>query len=240
VNAVHGTKVLRVRAIVFDLDGVLVDSMPVIRSCWTDWANRRGLNPGTVLADLHLTAQELIRKHAPDLDPVAESRATAQAQAQAQAGLRAFEGAAELLVSLPRNVWAVVTSGRRELALRHLALADLPVPDVLITGEDTARGKPDPAGYLLAAQRLSVPPDECLALEDSPGGFHAAVDAGMRAIAVTTSHAATDFPNASLVIDSILGLEVLVPRRANAEGLLVTVRTSATRGNDGPQMSTGA
>jgi sugar-phosphatase len=230
MNDVHGTTVIPVRAIVFDLDGVLVDSMPVIRGCWTEWATRRGIDPAGVLADLHLTAQELIGKYAPDLDPVAEARATALAQAQAQAGLRAFDGAAELVSSLPRNAWAVVTSGRRELALRHFALAGLPVPGVLITGDDTARGKPDPAGYQLAAERLGVRPEECLALEDSPGGFRAAVAAGMTTIAVTTSHAATEFPDAGFVIDSIGALEVSVGGRSAADGLLVAVDASGRAG----------
>lgn len=203
----------RVGAIVFDLDGVLVDSMPAIRAYWTEWARRHRVNPEMVLAALHLTAEELIRMFAPSLDASAEARATAAGQAQMETGIVPLEGGRALIDRLPRSGWAVVTSGRRELALRHLTLGQLPVPDVLITAEDTARGKPDPAGYLLAAERLRIPATRCLAIEDSPAGVRAARSAGMAVIAVTNSHPVSELRQADAVINSLTTLRLIVDEK---------------------------
>jgi sugar-phosphatase len=204
------TQTFRVRAIVFDLDGVLVDSMPAIRAFWTEWAGKHGVNPEMVLAALHLTAEELIIKFAPSLDANTEARATAAGQAQMETGIVALEGARALIDTLPLGAWAVVTSGRRELALRHLALGQLPVPDVLVTAEDTPRGKPDPSGYLLAAEGLGIPPARCLAIEDSPAGVSAARSAGMAVLAVTNSHPASELTIADAVLDSLTSLRLTV------------------------------
>jgi len=224
-----------VKAIVFDLDGVLVDSMPAIRAYWTDWANRRGVGPEMVLASLHLTAEELVRKFAPSLDASEEARVTAEGQAKMETGIRALDGGRALIDRLPPNRWAVVTSGRRVLALQHLALGYLSVPSVLITAEDTPRGKPDPAGYLLAAERLRIPPTECLAIEDSPAGVRAARAAGMAVIAVTNTHPANELAEADTVIDSLASLRLTIdhqqrPIEVIADGRADTELTSeATR-----------
>ena len=195
-------------AIVFDLDGVLVDTMPAIRAAWAEWATSRGVSPDVVLSDIHLTALELIRKFAPTVDPVAEALNIASRQATLHTSVVAFDGAAGLIAGLPVGRWAIVTSARREPALRHLALAGLQVPQVLISAEDTPRGKPDPAGYRLAAQRLEVPANACLAVEDSPAGIRAARGAGMTALGVTNTHAASELREADAVIASLAGIDV--------------------------------
>jgi sugar-phosphatase len=213
---------LTARAILFDLDGVLVDSMPAVRAAWTDWAGRRGLTAETVLGSLHLTGEELVRKFAPGLDPADEAHAIAVRQAALDVRIAALEGAGGLLDRLPPDSWAVITSGRRALALRHLQLGRLPIPDVLVTAEDTPRGKPDPSGYLLAAERLGIPPAECLVIEDSPAGVGAARSAGMKVVAVTTSDAASDLGDADAVVASLVSVRpVLDPR-----GLLMAVEVS--------------
>ena len=199
-------------AILFDLDGVLVDSMPAIRAYWTGWATRHGVRAEEVLAHLHLTAEELVRRFAPSLDPEAEARATAEGQAATETGITPLEGGGALIERLPPDRWAVVTSGRRLLALRHLKLGRLPVPTVLITAEDTPRGKPDPVGYRLAAERLGIASGECLAIEDSPAGVRAAADAGMAVIAVTNTHTAADLRQADAVINSLASLRLSVDR----------------------------
>ena len=213
----------RAGAIVFDLDGVLVDSMPAIRGYWTDWARRHGVSAETVLGSLHLTAEELIRKFAPSLDASAEARATAVGQARIETGIAAFEASRALIDRLPRNRWAVVTSGRRDLALKHLALGNLPVPDVLITAEDTPRGKPDPAGFLLAADRLWIAPSQCLAIEDSPAGVRAARSAGMTVIAVTTSHSASALVEATAVVNSLAALRLTVDEHRMPTQIVVSL-----------------
>jgi len=195
-------------AIVFDLDGVLVDTMPSIRATWTRWAAKRGLPPAEVLASIHMTGIELVRRFAPDVDPHAEVRRISAGQARTETALARFDGALELLEKLPADRWAIVTSARLEPALRHLAMAGLPVPHVLVTAELTPRGKPDPAGYRLAAERLGVSTDRCLASEDSPAGVRAAVAAGMFAVGVTNTHDPAELADARLVIPSLLALSV--------------------------------
>ena len=197
--------------------------MPAIRGYWTDWARRHGVSAGTVLGSLHLTAEELISKVAPSLDASAEARASATGQARIETGIAAFETSGALIERLPRNRWAVVTSGKRALALRHLALGNLPVPDVLITAEDTPRGKPDPAGFLLAADRLRIAPSECLVIEDSPAGVRAARSAGMPVIAVTTSHLASELVEATAVVNSLASLRLTVDEQGVPMQIVVSL-----------------
>lgn len=99
----------------------------------------------------------------------------------------AIDGARELLLSLPHNRWAVVTSCGRTFAESLLKDAALPRPFVLIAAEDVAAGKPAPDGYLKAAQALGVPPERCIVVEDSSPGLTAARLAGMDAIEVGSS-----------------------------------------------------
>ena len=195
---------LHARAIVFDKDGVLVDTMAMIRAAWSAWAAARGLDREDVLSSIHMTGVELITRFAPSSDPAAELRWISAHQAESGPTIVPFPGARELLARLPRGAWAIVTSGRREPTLRHLQAAGLPLPDVLVAAEDTPRGKPDPAGYLLAAQRLGVPPDDCIAVEDTPAGVRAAADAGMYVVAVTNTHPASELTDADAVVPSLL------------------------------------
>lgn len=183
--------------------------MPSIRATWTRWAIERGLQPAEVLAAIHMTGVELVRRFAPELDAHAEVRRISAGQATREGPLGRFDGALETLERLPEDRWAIVTSARQEPALRHLTMAGLPVPRVLVTAELTPRGKPDPAGYRLAAERLGVAPGACLAVEDSPAGLSAALDAGMFAVGVTNTHNAPELAHANLVIKSLTALDVV-------------------------------
>ena len=192
----------------FDLDGVLVDTMHVIRAAWAGWAADRGLSADEVLASIHMTATELIDRFAPSADPATEIRAIAARQSMLDPKVVAFPGAAQLLEVLPERAWAIVTSARREVAVRHLEMAALPVPAVLISAEDTPRGKPDPAGYRIAAERLRVAPERCLAVEDSPAGLSAALAAGMFAVGITNTHSRRELAHASAIVASLTTIEV--------------------------------
>jgi len=206
---------------VFDLDGVLVDTMPSIRAAWTQWALARNLAPSEVLASIHMTGVELVRHFAPEVDAHEEVRRISAGQARTETVLARFEGSLELLERLPLDAWAIVTSARLEPAMRHLTMAGLPVPRVLITAEETPRGKPDPAGYRLAAQRLGAAPGDCLAVEDSPGGVRAARDAGMISVGVTNTHEASALHEADAVITSLTDLEVVVHSSEGASRISV-------------------
>jgi mannitol-1-/sugar-/sorbitol-6-phosphatase len=209
------------KAIVFDLDGVLVDTMPTIRAAWTQWAIDRNLAPGEVLASIHMTGVELVRRFAPEVDPMAEVRRISARQASSETSLARFDGSLELLESLPQNRWAIVTSARQEPAIRHLTMAGLPVPHVLVTAEQTPRGKPDPSGYRLAAERLAVDPRECVAIEDSPGGVRAARGAGMMTLGVTNTHEPSELRDANALISSLADLEVTLGPGEDVGGMSV-------------------
>ena len=177
------------RGILFDLDGVLVDSAPYIEQQWRSWALAKGLSPEPFLRVCHgRRALETIRLAAPDLDAEAEIAAFKPEDASGMAGLVPVNGAARLLQLLPSNSWAVATSGPRATAMQRLKAAGLPVPATFICAEDVLRGKPDPDVYLAAAAGVGVVPSDCLVIEDAPAGIEAARRAGMRVIGLTTTH----------------------------------------------------
>ena len=196
------------RAVVFDLDGVLVDSTGYVEQQWRRWATSKGLAVETFLKVCHgRRALDIIRLAAPHLDADAEVAAFAPEAGTADPVLGPVEGAACLLQALPVGSWAVATSGTRAVATDRLRRADLPLPGVLICAEDVVRGKPFPDAYLLAAAGLGVAPTECLVVEDAPAGIEAARAAGMPVIALTTTHRCEELP-ADACIASLAGIHV--------------------------------
>ncbi len=195
-----------------DLDGVLVDSRECIELVWRAWTAERGLDPAPFLAVAHgRRISETIRMVAPALDARAEAAALDALEERETRGLRAFPGAAALLAALAERERAVVTSGSRRVAMLRLETAGLPMPAVFVTSDDVRRGKPEPEGYLLAARRLGAPPDDCVVIEDSVTGVRAARAAGMRVIAVLTTHAASQLGEAQVRLDSLARLRVARP-----------------------------
>jgi mannitol-1-/sugar-/sorbitol-6-phosphatase len=180
-------------AILFDLDGVLVDSAALIELQWRHWAERRGRDPSPFLRVCHgRRAVETIRLAAPDLDAEAEVARLDPANERVDEPLRPVSGAERVLGALPPGAWAVATSGPRATAVSRLSQARLPLPTVLVCAEDVESGKPSPDVYLRAAARLGVEPGRCLVLEDAPAGLEAAAAAGMPALGVTTTHPAAE------------------------------------------------
>ena len=194
------TRWIPCRALLFDSDGVLVDSDASVVQSWSRWARRWHLDPDEVMAVVH-------GRRSADTVAVliaAEQRGPALAEVdryevEDAATVTALPGAADLLSALPPGSWAVVTSGRRELAVARLEAAGLPVPSVLVCAEDVPDGKPDPAGYLRAAAELGVPAAECVVVEDSPAGVGAGMAAGATVLGV--SERALGTPAAAVVPD---------------------------------------
>lgn len=183
-----GTRI-EVEAVLFDMDGTLVDSTSVVERIWRCWAARHGLDPDAILAVSHgRRGEETIAEFAPvGTDLARETEWMQEAELAERKGIVPVWGAAALLAALPPERTAVVTSASRELALVRLSLAGLPAPDVMITAEDVVRGKPDPEGYERAARRLGVAPGRCLVVEDAPAGLRAGQAAGARVLAVATT-----------------------------------------------------
>jgi sugar-phosphatase len=189
------------------MDGTLVDSRVVVERHWRLFGARHGLDPEPFIAAGHgRRTSDVLRELAPDLDAVAEARAIDAGEEADLAGLVAVPGAPELLAALPRAAWAVVTSAHRSLALSRLAAVGLPVPDVLVCGDEVERGKPDPEGYLRGAELLGVDPAECLVLEDVPAGIVAGRAAGSLVVAVATTFPIAALAAADAVLPDLHGL----------------------------------
>ena len=202
---------LRCRALLFDLDGVLADSTASVEHHWRAWAERHGLDPDALLHVVHgRRAIDTIRDVVPTLDAEAELAALVAAEAGDTTGVTASPGAAALLPRLPAGSWAVVTSGVRAVALARLRAGGLPLPPLLVPADEIARGKPDPEGYLTAAARLGVAPDDCVVFEDAPAGVAAARAAGMRCVALTTTHPASALASAHRIAPSLAGVQVTI------------------------------
>jgi sugar-phosphatase len=196
--------VIRCGAILFDLDGVLMDSRVCVERHWTRWANSRGIDLALVLAEAHgRRTTDTIRAVAPSLDIEAEARLLEAAEAVDFDGVTTLPGAAELLEALPSGSWTVVTSGTRALATGRLAQGGLPIPPQLITADDVERGKPDPQPYLAGAAVLGLDPAVCLVVEDAPAGIQAGKAAGMTVLTVTTTFEASALMAADYVVASL-------------------------------------
>jgi sugar-phosphatase len=180
---------LPVSAVLFDMDGVLVNSKAVIERVLQRWAVRRGLDQAAMLHLPHgQKTSDTIRSVAPHLN-IAEEVAWLDAEEERDLdGITEVKGAGALLGSLRPSEWALVTSAGRDLAPLRLAAAGLPLPQTMVSGESVKRGKPAPDCYLLGAELLGRKPAECVVLEDAPAGIAAGIAAGMRVIGVATTY----------------------------------------------------
>jgi sugar-phosphatase len=192
------------RAVLFDMDGVLVDSLPTIERHLREWADRHGLDADEVFAASHgRTNRELVRVVAPRLDAAAEADGLVAEDMRDVAGLVACPGARALVDRLPSGSWAVVTSAYRPVARARLEEAGFPEPEVLVTADDVAKGKPNPAPYLTAAHRLGVPARDCVVFEDAPSG----VESARRAAATVVGVAGTIDAGALATRHTVAGLD---------------------------------
>jgi sugar-phosphatase len=197
-------------AILFDLDGVLVDSTGSVTRQWRRWAEEQNLDPQKVVEIAHgVRTIEIVRKLAPHLDAEAEVVRLEKREADDHEGVAVMSGAAELLKAIPESRWCVVTSGTRYLATSRLELANLPTPKVLVSADDVSKGKPDPEPYLMGARLLGMNPAECLVIEDAPAGIRAAHAGGMKAIGITSTYPASALQEADAVIQKLTQIKVL-------------------------------
>jgi sugar-phosphatase len=200
------------RAVIFDLDGVLVDSTALVERAWRWWAEEQGIAFGEVRAIAHgRPARDVVREVAPHLDSAQEARRLDGWEEEHSAGLAALPGALDCVVAAARGPWGVVTSGNRSLARGRLLAAGLPTPPVLVTADDVEHGKPHPEPYRQAGLALRVPARSCMVVEDAPAGIAAAKEAGMTVIAVSTTHRAAALGVADVICGSMREIhEVLI------------------------------
>src|SRR5689334_17278017 len=196
-------------AILFDLDGVLVDSTGSVSRQWTRWAEENGIDPRKVVEIAHgVRTIEIVRRLAPHLDAESEVKRLEKREADDHHGVSVMPGAAELLKSIPEGRWCVVTSGTRYLATARLKLGNLPTPQVLVSADDVSKGKPHPEPYLMGAKLLGVNPTECLVIEDAPAGIRAAHAGGMKAIGITSTYRASELQEADAVVQKLGQIKV--------------------------------
>jgi sugar-phosphatase len=179
---------LNCQAILFDLDGTLVDSAIRVQRLWEKWGRKHGIAPEFLMEVMHgRRADETIHIVAPHLSMQDEFQALEAEEIADMEGVLPYPSAGELLDSLSPGQWAIVTSGTKRVAEARMRHVGLPRPEVFITADDVKAGKPAPDGYLLAASRLDVKPSECVVIEDAPAGIQAGKSAGMRVIAVAST-----------------------------------------------------
>ncbi len=208
-------------AILFDLDGVLVDSTRAVDREWREWAARKGVDGDAIMAIAHgVRTIEVIRRVAPHLDAEAEADAIENHEAGDQRGVTVMPGAIDLVKSIPEGRWGVVTSGSRLLAANRLRYCGLPVPGVLVTSDDVTYGKPHPEPYLMGAKLLGLSPSECLVIEDAPAGIESARAGGMTVVGIMSTYGAEALRRANAVVQTL----ALIRASFNGAGKL-TVET---------------
>jgi mannitol-1-/sugar-/sorbitol-6-phosphatase len=216
----------RCSAILFDLDGVLLDSTLAVAEQYTTWAQEHGLDPAEVMKAAHgVRTVEVIRRVAPHLDAIAETKKIEDREAAAT-NVIAMPGAVELLNSIPKGRWCVVTSGTRFLATKRMRKFGLPIPDVLVTADDVQHGKPDPEPYRKGAELLHADPATCLVIEDAPAGIRSAHAAGMKVISLPTTYPIAELHEADATVTGLSDIQVSVDGGQGKGMLQVTLRTT--------------
>jgi mannitol-1-/sugar-/sorbitol-6-phosphatase len=207
-----------VEAVLFDIDGTLVDSTAAVERAWRTWAERYCIGVSEILRVCHgRRTEDTVAMFLPDEQHAAAVAELERLELDDLADIIALPGTKSLLPLLAPDRWAAVTSGSRALMRARLAAAGLPVPGVLVAAEDVAQGKPDPEGYLRAAAGLEKDIRNCLVVEDAPAGVEAGQASGAHVLAVATSHKASKLGLADVVVPDLTACKV----EHTADGLLV-------------------
>jgi sugar-phosphatase len=210
------------QAILFDLDGVLIDSTPAVERVWRRWALEHGLDPETVVRLAHgRPSRNTIRELWPNSDIDAEDREVERREMEDIEGVVLLPGAQRLLNRLPLERWTIATSCTRSLAEVRLRAAGLPIPKKMITSSDVKIGKPHPEPYQKAASILGFSASDCIVVEDAPAGVRAGKAAGARVIGFPTTTAPRDLEAAGA--DWIVENCAAISAHTGDDGLFLTL-----------------
>ena len=210
----------RFAAVIFDLDGTLIDSHPAIARAWTTWLGEFEVAPDGSSNVNGMTSEAIIRLVLPEHRVGEGTDRIEELEVLETDGIEALPGAREALEAVPANRVAVATSGTRAVATARLDAAGLTAPRVLLTADDVRHGKPAPDLFLAAARALGVDPGECLVVEDAPAGVRAARAAGAGVLAVLTTSGVEDLA-ADLAVPDLSHVRFVT------EGALVRVQLRA-------------
>lgn len=206
------------RALLFDLDGTLIDSLPAVDRAWGAWAERHGMSADWLIPQIHgRRSIDSIRAIRPDLDAESEDAWLRHRESTDTEGVTALPGATAFIAQLAGLPYAFVTSGTKDVATARLTAVGITVPTVAVYGDDVASGKPAPDPYLLAAERLGIDPADCLVFEDTPAGVTSGKSAGMRVVGIATWKSVEELAEADAVIANFQGGEV----EAGPEGVKI-------------------
>jgi sugar-phosphatase len=198
------------QALLFDLDGTLIDSSASVGRAWRQLADRIGRPFAELEPVMHgMPVDQVLRRQYPDMpeDDIRGHHAfMVEQESTDTGGVVAQPGALDLLAALPVGRWAVVTSCGRRLAAARIVAAGLPVPPAIITADDVPRGKPAPDPFLAGAAALGIAPGDCLVLEDAPAGVASARAAGCAVVGVLTTHDELDAPSVVALQDLSVGV----------------------------------
>lgn len=208
-------------ALIFDLDGTLVDSTDAVVNAWAWWAGRHGIDLNAVLAISHgRPSRDVIRELAPEADALEEERIMLAREESELATLALVADADRVVEEARGGAWTVVTSCPLGLATVRLSAAGLPVPGTMVTADQVGKAKPDPEPFLLAASRLNVSPADCLVFEDAPSGIIAAQRALMRVVAVESHKLPQPLPPTDARVTDFRGVHI----EKNEKGYRVVIR----------------
>ena len=199
-------------ALLFDLDGVLINSTPAVARVWSGWASEHGFDPEEVVARAHgRPSLTTIRDYLPSANHELENREVERREIEDLEGVIPLPGALDLLDSLPPDRWTIVTSCTRALAEVRIRAARLPLPKRMITSNDITHGKPNPEPYLKGAALLGFPAPECIVVEDVPAGVRAGKAAGARVIGfkTTVQESLLQEAGASWILDNCAGIRLI-------------------------------
>jgi mannitol-1-/sugar-/sorbitol-6-phosphatase len=196
------------KAVLFDMDGILISSIGSVERSWTRWCRMRGVDPEYAISVIHgRRAIDSLRLIRPDLDAEKELEILEDFEVEDVDDIVVLPGVRELLKALPHDRWTVVTSATERLARVRLQTAGLPVPGVFVHGDTVTQGKPHPAPFLAGANLLGVAPEDCVAFEDSTAGVAAGKAARCTVVATLFTHPTDDLHEADYIVQDLTGIQ---------------------------------